>query len=307
MLGRVLESIRSQLLADGGSLEILVCDSGSTDGSVAVARANGAEVIEIAPSEFSHGATRNLLMERARGSHVAFLTQDAVPAGGAWLARLLAGFELAEDVSLVFGPYLPRADASPMVARELTDWFDSFSPGSGPQIDRLSERERTIPARALLGRRGFFTDANGCVARAAWESVPFPPVRYAEDHLLAHDMLRAGYAKAYVPDAAVVHSHDYSGWGWLRRSFDESRAIHELYGFDEPGRFATAALGVWGRARADLRWARSHPEHRASPAALLAARSLGHHLVRAAGTMLGTRSDRLPASLVRVLSLEGRA
>ena len=64
--------------------------------------------------------------------------------------------------------------------------------------------------RELVGRRGFFTDANACLARAAWQRVPFREVPYAEDRVLALEMLRAGYAKAYIPDAAVLHSHDYS-------------------------------------------------------------------------------------------------
>ncbi|HWF34885.1 MAG TPA: glycosyltransferase family A protein, partial [Solirubrobacteraceae bacterium] len=184
VLARTLGAVRAQRLEGDGELELLVCDSGSRDGSVALARRYGAEVIEIAPEHFSHGGTRQLLMERSAGAHVAFLTQDAVPADERWLARLLAGFEVAGDVGLVFGPYRPRADASPMVARELADWFRSFSPGGAPRVDRLSPSERDIPARALLGARGFFTDANGCVARSAWESVPFRPVPYAEDHVL---------------------------------------------------------------------------------------------------------------------------
>ena len=51
-------------------------------------------------------------------------------------------------------------------------------------------------------------------------------------------MLRAGYAKVYVPDAAVIHSHEYSPGEWLRRSFDEARAVAEVYGFalGRPGR-----------------------------------------------------------------------
>ncbi|HEY1590454.1 MAG TPA: glycosyltransferase family 2 protein [Solirubrobacteraceae bacterium] len=306
-LERVLDAVRGQRLPDGESPQLLVCDSGSSDGSAALARARGAEVIEIAPAEFSHGGTRNLLMERSEGSHVAFLTQDAVPADEEWLPRLLGGFELADDVALAFGPYLPSEDASPMVARELTEWFAGLSPSDKPRIDRLGADERAIPVGDLLGRRGFFTDANGCVARAAWESVPFRPVRYAEDHVLAHDMLRAGFAKVFVPAAAVVHSHEYSAWGWLQRSFDEARAVHEVYGFQEGGRLRPAALGVWGRLRSDLRWARAHPGRVDGPEALLAARSLEHHLMRAAGTMLGTRADRLPASLVRRLSLERRA
>ena len=44
-------------------------------------------------------------MRRAAGSHVAFLTQDATPADERWLARLLAGFERADDVALTLGPY----------------------------------------------------------------------------------------------------------------------------------------------------------------------------------------------------------
>ncbi|HWC87229.1 MAG TPA: glycosyltransferase family A protein, partial [Solirubrobacteraceae bacterium] len=199
VLVATLSAVRAQRLER--PLELLVCDSGSHDDSVGLARAHGAEVIEIAPESFSHGATRNLLMERASGAHVAFLTQDAVPADERWLERLLSGFELADDVGLVFGPYRPRADASPMVARELSHWFESFSPAGTPRLDRLEPGERSLPARALLGPRGYFTDANGCVARAAWQEVPFRPVPYAEDHVLAHDMLRAGYAKVYLPEA----------------------------------------------------------------------------------------------------------
>ena len=45
---------------------MLVVDSGSRDGSVEIARAHGARVIEIAPAEFGHGRTRNLAAEQRR-------------------------------------------------------------------------------------------------------------------------------------------------------------------------------------------------------------------------------------------------
>jgi GT2 family glycosyltransferase len=246
-LDETLAAVRAQQLPH--PVELLVCDSGSRDGSVAVARGHGAEVIEIEPEHFSHGGTRNLLMERSAGAYVAFLTQDAEPADELWLARMLDGFALADDVALVFGPYRPREGASPMVARELHAWFAGFAPDGCPRLDRLEPAERAIPARALLGRRGFFTDANGCVARAAWESVGFRPVPYAEDHVLAHDMLRAGYAKVYVPDAAVIHSHEYSAFDWLRRSFDEARALRQVYGFVEPLEARRTALKVRSASR----------------------------------------------------------
>ncbi len=308
VLDQTLASVRAQRLAPSASLELLVCDSGSTDGSVGLARGHGAEVIEIEPEAFSHGGTRNLLMERARGEHVAFLTQDAVPADERWLSRLLEGFELADDIALVFGRYVPRPDASPFVARELVAWFRSLSPDGAPRIDRLAPAERRLAPRALLGPRGFFTDANGCVAKRAWESVRFRPVGYAEDHVLAHDMLRAGFAKAHVPEAAVIHSHEYSAWDWLRRSFDEARAMQDVYGFSEQGELRRAALAVWGQVGADLRWSRSQAtagDHRAPSVGLIAS-SLSHHGLRAAGTILGVRADRLPSAAVRRLSLEGR-
>ncbi len=299
-----LAAVDSQQLEGPASVQLLVCDSGSRDGSVAVARSWGAELIEINPAEFSHGGTRNLLMERADGEQVAFLTQDAVPVDERWLERLLSGFALADDVALAFGPYMPRGDATPIVARELTEWFRALSPDGSPQIDRLSDDERGVPAKALLGRRGFFTDANGCVARAAWETVSFRRVPYAEDHVLAHDMLRAGFAKTYVPGAAVIHSHDYSSSEWLRRSFDEARAMHDVYGFDEPGEWRRALQGVWGLVGADLRWALERPS---GSTLAVVGRSLQLHAARAAGTMLGTRAQRLPGAVVRRLSLERRA
>ncbi len=304
VLEGTLAAVRSQRLAPGMSLELLVCDSGSRDGSVAIAGRFDAEVIEIAPESFSHGGTRNVLMERSSGARVAFLTQDAVPADAHWLARLLDGFSLADDVGLVFGPYRPRPCASPMVARELSEWFGSLSPAATPRIDRLApaERDRT-PARALLGGRGYFTDANGAVARAAWESVPFRPVPYAEDHVLAHDMLRAGYAKVFLPDAAVIHSHEYSGWQWLARSFDEARSMHQVYGLRESLSVRRIALQIYGRVGADRRWSR---EHGMSCPPRLLTRSTAHHALRVAGALLGSRASRLPASLVRALSLEGQ-
>jgi glycosyltransferase involved in cell wall biosynthesis len=302
-LDETLSAVKSQEHG-ARSVQLLVCDSGSTDGSPALARAHGAEVVEIEPEEFSHGGTRNLLMKRAEGSHVAFLSQDATPANERWLDHLLDGFALADDVALVFGPYLPRPDASIPVARELADWFRLLSPDGGPRVDRLTVSERDLPARDLLGVRGFFTDANGCIARGAWEAVPFRPIAYAEDHVLAHDMLRAGFAKAYIPNASVIHSHEYSAWDWLRRSFDEARAMREVYGFNEPGQLRPAALRIWGRVGADLRWAAEHD--RAEYSIGLAASSAWLHLMRAVGTALGTRFERLPSAAVRRLSLEGR-
>src|SRR3954452_754045 len=294
-LAEVLAAVRAQRVAH--DVELLICDSASDDDTVSIAESFGARVITIDRTAFSHGGTRNLLMREARGEHVAFLTQDAIPARDDWLHRLLDGFTLAEGVGLVFGPYLPRPDASRAVAGEITRWFSSVSPDGAPRVDRLSKAQTGQPSRELLGPRSFFTDANGCVARGAWDRVPFREVAYAEDQQLALDMLRAGYAKVYVPDAAVVHSHEYAPLQHLRRCFDEWRGLREVYDYIEPLTLDAIRRNVVGPVRADLR---AGGDGGALP-------SIRHHALRYVGAVLGSRADRMSPRVRARLSLEGRA
>lgn len=304
--GALFEQVLDALGRQTVEHELLICDSGSTDGSQAAAGAHGARVMAIAPGEFNHGRTRNLLMREAFGQHVAFLTQDAEPADERWLERLLGGFGLASDVAIVYGPYRPRPGARWPVRVELEQWFASLSPDGSPQVERLGPHERSAPARELMGRRGFFTDANAAVARAAWERVPFREVPYAEDRVLAIDMLRAGYAKAFVPEAAVLHSHDYTALQELQRCFDEWRGLREVYGWREPASPAHAAgqlRGALGQARRELsRTSASGTRRRATLTAASA-----HSAIRLVGALLGSRADRIPPPVRRALSLERRA
>jgi glycosyltransferase involved in cell wall biosynthesis len=306
--GSLLAGTLAALACQSVAHELLICDSGSTDGSLELSRSHGARVLRIAPRDFNHGATRNLLLSEAHGAHVALLTQDAEPADERWLERLLGGFELGEDVGIVYGPYRPRPDASAAVRIELTRWFDSLSPDGGAQVERFGELEQQSGehVRELIGRRGFFTDANACVARAAWERVPFRAVPYAEDRVLAIDMLRAGYAKAYVPQAAVLHSHDYTSAQQLRRCFDEWRGLREVYGWREPASPARIAINLRGELGVARRELAGEGVRGARRAATLAALS-AHHLVRTVGALLGSRSEALPPWARRRLSLEGRS
>jgi rhamnosyltransferase len=301
LLDEVLAAVRAQRW--DGEMQLLVCDSGSGDGSVAVARRNGAEVIEITPGSFSHGPTRDLMMRRAAGDVVVFLTQDATPADEHWLASMVAGFELADDVALVHGPYRPRPDASPSVARELEAFFAAMAPDGAPVVDRATADGAW---RGVSARSTFFTDANGAVARRAWERVPFPDVAYAEDRLLALQMLDAGYAKAYVPAAAVVHSHDYRPRDLFRRYFDEFRGLRETFGHIEP-LDPRRTLGILRHeVRADRAWCRAAGAT-GQEVDIATLRSARHFALRAVGSQLGSRADRLPPAVRRVCSLERRA
>ena len=279
---RVLEAVRKQ-----GDVELLVIDSGSRDRSRELARAAGAELIEIAPEEFGHGRTRNLGAERSSGDLVVFLTQDAVPAPG-WLDALREAFDLDARVGAAFGPHLPFDHTTPMIARELTEFFAGFSPNGEPTLQRR-------------GGLTFLSNVNAGYSRECWEEIRFPEVAYAEDQAFGRAMLEAGWTKAYHPRAAVFHAHDYGPLEFMQRYFDEYRGLRETAGHVEPLRPLDAARQV---AR-DMRWLRERgvaPRQRVP----WLARSAVHHSGRRVGSALGSRAERLPASLQRRLSLEGR-
>jgi glycosyltransferase involved in cell wall biosynthesis len=304
-LDEVLTAVRAQRV--DRELELLIVDSGSTDGSLEIAERHDARIHSIPKAEFSHGGTRNLAMELASGDHVAFITQDATPAHDGWLAALLEGFEQAGDVALVFGPHDPRPDASHMIKCEMERHFATWGEG-GHEIDvqRLGRSASEVNAyRAFPGRLSFFSDVNGAVAKWAWRRIPYRTVPYAEDQLLGREMIEAGFAKVFHPDARVLHSHDYPPVEFLRRYFDEFRSLREVLDHVEVAHPVYTPLTIRGLVGHDKRWLQGHGVHGRALARPLAI-SARHHAIRQLGAIVGTRADRVPRALRRVLSLEGR-
>lgn len=274
-----------------GSGEILVIDSGSEDGSVDIARHADARVLEIEPHQFGHGRTRNLAMQATHGDFVAFLTQDATPCHG-WLNAYAEVFALDERVGAAFGPHLPRAGTSPMIARELTEFFASFSPDSTPRVQRR-------------GDPSFLSNVNACYARSCWEDIRFRDVPYAEDQAFGADLLSAGWLKVYAPAAAVLHSHDY-GWSeFMRRYFDEYRGLHSTTGHVEGFDLRSILRGTAAEVAADRRWLqRQGVQGREADRWLV--RGVAHHGGRRIFAALGSRAASLPRPVRVALSLEMR-
>jgi rhamnosyltransferase len=112
-LERILQAVAEQDFK--GQVELLVIDSGSTDGTLAIVAAHPeVRLHEIPNSEFGHGRTRNLAAQLSNGEIVVYLTHDAVPADTHWLAELVAPFEKFPGVEGVVGRQIARPDCVPV-------------------------------------------------------------------------------------------------------------------------------------------------------------------------------------------------
>jgi len=104
----------------------------------------------------------------------------------------------------------------------------------------------------------------------------------------------------------VVHSHDYPPVERFGRFFDEFRALREVYGHVEE----VGLRYTFGTGRRAVIQDREFMRREGASAREVRRRTLDSvlfHTLRAAGGALGSRADRIPAPVRRVLSREGRA
>ncbi len=273
-LVRCLEGIARQELDE--EVEVVVVDSGSTDGSPDRARALGARVHEILPAEFAHGATRNLAARLSRGEVLVFTSQDAAPADDRWLARLSAALAPG-GVAGVYGRQLPHEDATPPER-----FFLDFLYGPTPRVQRLSRLAE------LTFEQTLFSNVNSAIPRRLWESYPFgDDVAMSEDQEWSRRVLLAGHAIVYEPRAAVRHSHSYTLGAAFRRFYASGASADRSY--VAGGASRTALRRAMARyAAGELRWLWATGQRRWLPYAV------AYELAKAAGLQLGLRRGRLP-------------
>ncbi len=191
--------------------ELLVVDSGSDDDTLTIAKQYGAKCISISKSEFDHGATRTFAASIARGEIVVFFTQDAIPTDNDLIRLLIAPLVTDSQIAISYGRQLPASNAS-FSATNLR----LFNYTAESQVRQFSDRE-------TLGIKTAFV-SNSCAAyrKSSLEEVGFFPERliFGEDTCTAGRLLLKKYHIAYVAEASVVHSHNYSLVQEFRRSFD---------------------------------------------------------------------------------------
>ncbi|HVX86819.1 MAG TPA: glycosyltransferase [Phycisphaerae bacterium] len=221
----VLARLRSQRYPH--PVELLVIDSGSTDGTVAHAKAAGARVLEIPRREFDHGLTRNRGIQETAGDVVLLMTQDAVPADDQLLGKLVAAFE-DHRVAGAFARQIPRPDADALVTRNIRNWIAGSDTARVSEIVDPAAYQRLRPMQKYL----FCVFDNVCsaVRRSVWRDIPFHQNAFGEDIEWAKRALEAGWKILYEPGAAVVHSHDRPIAYEYKRTYMCHQALYRLFG-----------------------------------------------------------------------------
>lgn len=229
-LRECIDAILAQQLPEGYGLEVLVIDSGSSDGTVKILESFGDKISlsHIPNKEFSHGRTRDKAARMAKGEFILFLSQDATPAHDRWLISMVEPFFISEKVGCVFGAQVPRGDAAATIKHEVSKAFNALGTRDSIVIHRHNS---LVDGVATNAPNTFFSDANSAVRRSLLVGeVPFRPVNYAEDQALAEDMQKAGYLKAYAPQGEVHHSNEYTAKQYFHRKFDETIGLQEALG-----------------------------------------------------------------------------
>jgi rhamnosyltransferase len=230
--------------------ELIVFDSGSTDGSVELIRAaQPRHFIQLKPHEYRPGRVLNQGMQLARHDRVIFLNADATPQGSGWLAPLV--LELADPtVAAVFGRQIPRPDCLAPFARDYDRCYG--------------------PERESAQWDHFFSMVSSGLRRDVWAHRGFiETMQYSEDDEYTRWCRSQGFKIRYVPDSVVMHSHNYTPRQAFKRSFGEAWALAAVWSGSREAWAAPRVLGGWVRdALGDLRYCVRHGRLRQWPGAM---------------------------------------
>jgi rhamnosyltransferase len=278
-----LNSVLSQVI----NVKVLVIDSSSTDGTDFTVLPAHWQYYKLKVQDFNHGGTRALALQHVslNTDVVVFMTQDALLATPDALQKLLIAFT-DPTVGCAYGRQFPHADATPVAAHARTFNYPAASrivsmddqPQQGLKTCFLSNSFAAYRLTDLLAVGSFPAD-----------------VILGEDMFVAARMLMAGKRVAYVAQACVYHSHNYTLVQEFRRYFDtgvfHARSPWMLKVFGEAGgeglRFVRSELNfLWHYAPGWM------------PAAI--ARTLAKWL----GYQLGRQESRMPLVLKRWCSMQ---
>ena len=204
-------------------LEIVVVDSGSTDGTLEVAKRIGAKIIEILPEEFSHAYARNLGADHSSGDCLLFTVQDALPPSNSWLHELFSAMKI-NDVIAVSCAEFPASDAD-LFYRAISWNHYRFLEVDGQ--DRIMSRP-VEEDHSSLRKNGQLSDLACLIRRDDFLRYRYE-TDYAEDLDLGLRLIRDGHKIAFLSSTRVIHSHNRAPYYYLRRGYVDNLFLPRMF------------------------------------------------------------------------------
>lgn len=235
-----LEKCLPPLINSPVKAKVLVFNSSSDDGTVELARKLGAETLITPRTEMNHGYAREVSRKKLNTDIVVMMTPDAY-AEADMLEKLIKPIEEG------------RADAT--YARQIAH--------EGANIISRFSRQFNFPEKSNIRgitdveKYGVYTAfiSDACTAylnKALDEIGGFRWTLSGEDAIAGAMLIKKGYKIAYVADAVVRHSHNYSPFKEFRRHFDTGmyrkqwHKILDLGGAGDQTRGASYAASLLG-------------------------------------------------------------
>lgn len=194
------------------NFEVIVVDSGSTDGALEYLQQFPVKIIHYDREKFNYARAFNLGARSAKGEILVRLSGDVIPANDRWLEELLKSFS-DPRVGAAYSKHLASSSSS---------WHH-----------RLSLVVQMGRFRGLFEKLSFgilFWGASAAIRRNLWEQVPFDEsIEHGEEGYFAAEIVKRGHKIIFAPDSLVHHSHHHSFGESLRRLLLDARNVWRIY------------------------------------------------------------------------------
>jgi len=225
-IGRCLTAIFRQ--ETRFTFEVILIDSGSTDGTAEIAARWPVKIIEIPAVDFDHGRTRNMGFEAAGGKYLVALVADAVPSDKRWLEELIAPLEADPTIAGAYSRQIPPPDNHPLASARFAGLDPSRLIAEVHRWPGDERWENLGPMEKL--KLVEFDDVSSVRRRSVWEQIPVAENYWAEDVDWSLKALRAGHKIAYAPSSVVLHAHRPSIFHDFKRAFVDQREASGRFG-----------------------------------------------------------------------------